>query len=203
MLDELARDYEGDARTEDAHTRTMARREGFELTGLTAVDMLVAIVLSTWEYERLDQDGVARLAALLDLATPIVVVALRALEESRLLYADGTRRVNRTLLRHHLLQEPSPFRVTSLGMRGMGLPTALSSAAISSELSEPHDAFVTPLEGGSAAGIVVPPLHPRAPYVAEKSPKVAMILALVDVLRLPQPGQRAVNLARSKLAEVL
>lgn len=79
---------------------------------------------------------------------------------------------------------------------GPGVPTGLGVMAVVQALGLPEvgggaDAWVWPHPQGPAQGEGVEPLHPSAPYAALQDEKLHEMLALLDLLRLGEPGLRS------------
>lgn len=206
MLRDLAESYDDDARKEDRNASTLARQEGFERSLVSGLDVLVALKLASTGVDDLS-DRIGWLADELQVPRAEVAVALDVLEQRSFFRGDGTKRLNPLRLRNYLLQDPTPFPLRRASFpEGLGLPTAHSAPVLADEISDGGKPFVMPLAGATLRGKVIEPIHPRAPFAAERDAKLHALLALLDALRLGASKvgtARDVEIARKKLLETL
>lgn len=82
-----------------------------------------------------------------------------------------------------------------------GVPTGRSCAAVARWLPVGEDRWVWPHPQGPDEGQGINPLHPAVPYAAMQDPALHEMLALFDVLRVADAGDRA--LAAQRLHAVI
>ncbi len=83
-----------------------------------------------------------------------------------------------------------------------GVPTAYSAPPLAAEV-DALDAVVwpAPLHPAAVQGFGVAPLYPAAPQLPDRSPETYELVAIVDALRLADPGTRII--ARERLEQRL
>lgn len=206
LLSELAKSYNDDARKIDQNTISLSRQEGFEPLVMSGLDVLVALKIASNGIDN-SIDRAAWLADQLQVPREEVAVSLNVLADRRFFRADGTKEVNLLRLRNYLLQDPTPFPLRRAPLsEGLGLPTAHSAPILVAAVSDGGTPFVMPLAGATIRGKVVDPIHPRAPFAAERDPKLYALLSLLDALRVGASNigtARDTELARKKLLETL
>ena len=169
-----------------------------DLSRLQPLDLLVALKLSV-----MPGASIRALSRTLDIPTSTIAVSLNRLRDHRLVQAgerDG-QRVSNLALRdclQHAARWIAPARV---GGFELGLLTAHAAPPLAEKLRGDEDPVVMPLAGGPERGRAVPPLHPKAPFAAQRDPKLHALLAVVDALRII--GARDREVAAAELQRLL
>jgi hypothetical protein len=120
-----------------------------------------------------------------------VHAAVRRLQEGRLVDQDS-RKVRLQAFRSFLLFGVPYAFPAHLGEPCRGMPTAWAAPVLAQD-EQPSLSHLPawPDPRGTAQGIAVRPLYPSVPRAAIADPALYDWLALVDALRLGEPGQRA------------
>lgn len=200
---ELARRFDIDAWHEDSWSSAVSRVEGISRDGvetslrkLQAADIAIALCLALRPaLER--GDVVERLG----LGQEDVIEGLGRLGAARIFDADeGAVSIARLLevLRGDLA-EAFPC---AAGPEENGVATGVDAVpALAAPLSDTRKRHVWSFNGGTAFGVTVRPLCPRAPLVASDDRALYQALALVDAIRVGTAEERSV--ARDGLRSVL
>lgn len=137
----------------------------------------------------------------LDLGLPKSSVAssIRRLEQAHLLL--GVRR-SRTLAKLAILELLSHSArylfPAEVGGWVLGLPTAHSMRELADQLMPEGDPVVMPLPEGPQRGRALAPIHPLAPAAAARDPRLHLLLALLDALRIGRARERQLAAQRLK-----
>lgn len=101
------------------------------------------------------------------------------------LYDSRRRRVNVSQAEEFLVHAVKYLFPPELGGETRGMPTAWAASPLVEELAPQGDLSpVWPDPQGRERGIAVAPLHPAAPELGRRDPKLAQRLALVDAIRM-------------------
>ena len=137
--------------------------------------------------------SVRELAGGLGISKSSVALSLGRLRGLGLLKGDGEEtRVVKLQLRECLEHAVRWISPGSIGDWELGLPTAHAASPLADKLRGDDDPVVMPLAHGPMRGRAVSPIHPQAPFAAQRDPKLHGLLALVDALRIGRARDRSV-----------
>lgn len=93
-------------------------------------------------------------------------------------------RINTQALREFLIHGLKYVFPPKVGMKVRGIATAHSASPIKEHIAEGSDIYVWKYSKGTRRGMSVEPLYKTVPAIAEKSPELYELLAVVDTLRI-------------------
>lgn len=175
------------------------------MTGIKSQDVLVACKLLTigpeWTYDRLSSS--------VAVSPSEAHACVRRLDDAGVLRAPagGGARLRKKEILDLLLAAPKIFYAWP-GAEGRGTPTSVWAPPLAGQfdLSESGETVVwasrypeLPGEAGLVTGLVISPLYPTVSRAVRGDRDLWRLLALVDVLRVGEPGQkrRAATLLRA------
>jgi hypothetical protein len=169
-------------------------------TMLHSADILVLLKLMA--AGRAPALSVRKLEQELGLPKSSVANSLRRLNQAHLLMGDRReRRLSKLALLELLTHSIRYLFPSEIGGWVLGLPTAYSIKELAEELMPEGDPIVMPLAEGPQRGRSLEPIHPLAPIAAARDPRLHLLLALVDALRIGQARER--KLAAQRLKQCL
>ena len=160
-------------------------------------DVLVLLKVAA---NRENRRSMRSLAEELGLSASSVSDSVKRLREAGLLGASPGTKVNRIATREFLIHGLRWVVPGSLAGVELGLPTADAAAPLREKLMGPQD-FVMPLTGGPSRGVAVAPIDESAPKAAQRDPKLHLLLALADAMRVG--SARSKELAASEIRAFL
>ena len=158
---------------------------------LHPIDLIVALALAVAKGAQFST--YAELARRLGVSSSTAFKAVKRLQSSGLL-RPGTREPNLHALRGFLEHGARHAFPPILGREARGVPTAHAGPALR-DLFDTERPFVWPEARGSARGMSLTPLYPKATALPEREPEVYNALTLVDALRVGQARERTAALA--------
>ena len=144
--------------------------------------------------------GFAELSDFIGLSTGECHNAVRRLEMAGLLNPGSRRPVVELLIRFLVHGVPHAFPAV-IGPAAVGVPTA-QSAPVFKDLVVSDEAYVWPDVDGTARGLALLPLFPKAAMTVRRNRRLYEALAAIDALRVGQARERklAEELLRARLA---
>ena len=169
---------------------------------LHAQDILVTLKLLT--ASSVEKANYAALAASVELSTSETHAAVQRAVASGLVRSDEDRpmlsqmRPSAAAIHDLLCFGVRYFLPATLGAPGRGILTATSAPPLLGKIiPDDNPPYVWAFARGQAKGVTVTPIYPSAPAAAQRDPKLAEWLALVDALRLNYG--RVADLARQEI----
>jgi hypothetical protein len=156
---------------------------------LSTTDLLVVLKLAALGRASVP---VRELARDLGISKSAAALSLERLRTLGLLRGEGDdARIVKLELRECLEHAVRWLAPATIGDWELGLPTAHASHPLAKRLRGDDDPVVMPLAHGPMRGRVVSPIHPRAPFAAQRDPRLHELLSLVDAFRIGRARDRS------------